>query len=110
MSGVVIVAPVNAQWPVRAESALADVRRFVARLYEPRLLPLLVRSGGVSGALIDARTAEQAGSILRECAAIARSIRIVLLHDDGVVVVVDGLRSQPLPTDAAAIVALVAPR
>jgi hypothetical protein len=110
MSGVIVVAPVEARWCTRAESALADARLFTARLYEPRLLPLLVRSGGVIAIAIDARAAERAVAALRECAAFGRGVKIVLVHEEGPAVTIDGRRSQPLPDEPAAIVALAASR
>ena len=110
MSGVIIVAPADARWPVRAESVLADAKLFTARLYEPALLPLLVRSGGVCAVAIDVRSPLRSGAVLRECVAADPAVRVVLVHEAGPMVNVAGWRSQRWPDEAAVMVALVAPR
>lgn len=107
--GVIIVAPVEALWPTRAQAVLADARLFTARLYDARLLPLMVRSGGVRAVAIDVRAARSA--TLRECAAANRTMRIALVHEGLDATTLGPWHSERLPDDPAAMVALlVAPR
>lgn len=110
MSGVIIVAPAEAHWPVRAESALADARLFVARLYEPGLLPLLIRSGGVGAVAFDIRTRLRSGAVLRECAAVDPDVRLVLVHEGQAAIAIGTWHSMPWPDEPAAMLALVSAR
>jgi hypothetical protein len=108
--GVIIVAPVEALWPTRAQSVLADARLFTARLYDARLLALMVRSGGVRTIAIDVRAARSAAA-LRECAVANRAMRIALIHEGLDATTLGPWQSERLPDDPAAMVALlVAPR
>jgi hypothetical protein len=107
VNGVIIVAPAEARWPGRAQSVLADARLFVARLYEPGLLPLLLRSGGVRAVAIDIRTRLRSGAMLRECAAVDPAVQLVLVHEDQPPATLGTWHSHAWPEEPAAMLALV---
>lgn|GEM_PF-6031054 len=96
MNGVIVLAPADAEWATRAEHALSEAHLLVARLYEPKLLPLLVQSGGVHAIAIDSRIAAVAIRAARGCIAPTSSIRMLLVHEGSN----DGSnQSNPWPAD-----------
>lgn len=96
MNGVILLAPAEAEWATRAAHALAGAHMLLARLYEPKLLPLLVRSGGVRAIAIDSRIATTSLRAVRGCIAPTSLIRVLLVHEGSN----DGSdRSSPWPAD-----------
>jgi hypothetical protein len=81
VSGVVVVAPAEAEWTRQAEKDLSRERLFAARLYEEALLPLLLHSGGVRVVVIDSRLAAGAMRSLRSCLALYPEVKVVLVHE-----------------------------
>jgi hypothetical protein len=107
VNDVIVVAPSDADWPDRAEAALSDAGLFVARLYEPSLLPLLLRSRGVRMIAIDIRIQLRSGAVLRECSATDPRVRIVLVHEGRPAITVGNWCSQAWPDAADAMLALL---
>jgi hypothetical protein len=107
VNDVIVVAPADARWSDRAESVLSAVGLFVARLYEPGLLPLLLRSRGVRLVAIDIRIRLRGGAVLRECTVIAPTVRIVLVHEGQPAITVGNWRSQAWPDSSDAMLALL---
>jgi hypothetical protein len=105
MNGVIIVAPVDAEWAVRAEQELSSKHLLVARLYEATLLSLLLHAGGVRAVAIDSRIAAAAMRTLRACGTAASKIRVVLIHDRSTPP--DASKSLPWPANSEAVRQLI---
>ena len=104
MNGVIVVAPAEAQWATRAGLQLGEARLLAARLYEPGLLPMLLRSGRIRAVAIDARVATETIRIVRRSAA---STRLLLVHDGAHEVTCESLRSRVWPSGLDAVRELI---
>jgi len=103
VNGVIVVAPVEAQWAPRAECDLSEAHLLVARLYEPKLLALLVHSGGVRAIVIDARIATATLRTLRGCVLPSSTIKVLLVHEGTNAIEEGPHRSSSWPAERGAI-------
>jgi hypothetical protein len=99
---MIVVAPPEAQWAVRAAQDLHGAHLLRARLYVPTLLPLLVLSGRIRAIAVDVRIAVTTLRMLDGCRG-HETIRVLLVHEDTDPVTHGALRSVAWPATVAEI-------
>ena len=106
MNGVILVAPADARWATMASSQLAGEHLLHARLYEPALLPTLVRGTTVLAIAIDERLAAATLKLARR-SGLSPSIRMLIISEGIHQVSHGALRSATWPTSVEAMRVLV---
>lgn len=109
LNGVIVVAPAEAQWATRAAIELGEARLLAARLYEPGLLTILMRSGRIRAVAIDARVAAETVPVVRRSSRPGSTTRFVLVHEGLNEVTYEALRSCAWPSGIAAVRELIGP-
>jgi hypothetical protein len=100
---VIVVAPVEASWALRASEELSAAHLLIARVYEPTLVSLLIEGASMCTLAIDSRVLTRTLQIVRR----ATNVRLLLVHEGPHEVVHGAMRSSSWPTSMDSVRTLI---